>query len=72
MVYLAIFNLIVPHMMKPSGTFLIFDDPSPPNFELFPTETLDYFGTIGTGFKVLPLFNLESFPYTPLPFIIMT
>ena len=52
------------------GTFLISEDP-PPNFELFPTETWDFFDflttpspPIWTLYQLSPLFSLESFPYT--------
>ena len=51
------------------GTFLISEDP-PPNFELFPTETWDFFDffqpptpPIWTNSQVSLLFRLESFPY---------
>ena len=70
-----------PHKMKMShyfislwyplelGTFLISEDPLP-NFELFPTETWDFFDffttpppPIWTVSQVSPLFRLESSPY---------
>ena len=49
------------------GTFLISEDP-PPNFELFPTETWDFFDflttppPIWTNSQVSLLFQFESFP----------
>ena len=50
------------------GLFFISEDP-PPNFEVFPTETWDFFDflttlppLIWTVSQISPLFSLESFP----------
>ena len=50
------------------GLFFISEDPPPPNFELFPTETWDFFDflttppPIWTNSQFSLLFQLESFP----------